>query len=62
MKDAKKILIYIKYPYTAIIIAIMWLCIIAIITKQHGENLEYLLILTSIVTVYLAYKGFKPLK
>lgn len=55
-------LMYIKYPYTAIIIAVMWICIIAIISKQNGANLERILILTSITTVYLAYRGFKPIK
>lgn len=62
MKDSKKMLMYIKYPYTAIIIAVMWICIIAIISKQNGANLERILILTSITTVYLAYRGFKPIK
>lgn len=62
MKDTKKMLIYIKYPYTALIITVMWLCIIAMLKKFNGENLELILSLTSITTIYLAYRGFKPIK
>lgn len=62
MKDPKKMLIYIKYPYTALIITVMWMCIIAIIISQKGENLESLITLTSITTIYLSLRGFKPVK
>lgn len=62
MKNSKNILIYIKYPYTAIIITVMWLCTIIMLKKFDGENIELILALTSITTVYLAYRGFKPIK
>ena len=62
MKDPKKILIYIKYPYTALIITVIWICIIAILVKTKGQDLELILMLTSLVTIYLAYIGFKPIK
>ena len=62
MKDPKKMLMYIKYPYTALIITVMWLCMIAIIIKQKGANLEILVTLTSITTIYLAWRGFKVVK
>lgn len=62
MKDTKKMLIYIKYPYTALIIIVMWICTIAMLKKFNGEHLELILTLTSVTTVYLAYRGFKPVK
>lgn len=62
MKDPKKILMYIKYPYTALIITVMWICMIAIIIEQNGKNLEILIGLTSITTIYLAWRGFKVVK
>ena len=54
MKDSKKMLMYIKYPYTALIIICMWISMIAIIIKQNGENLEVLVTLTSLTTIYLS--------
>ncbi len=62
MKDSKKMLMYIKYPYTALIIVCMWISMIAIIIKQNGENLEVLVTLTSLTTIYLAWRGFKVVK
>lgn len=62
MKDPKKMLIYIKYPYTAAIIISMWACMIAIIVITSGENLELLIGLTSLATIYLAMRGFKTIK
>lgn len=62
MKDPKKMLMYIKYPYTALIITVMWIAMIAIIIKQNGDNLEILVTLTSLTTVYLAWRGFKVVK
>ncbi len=62
MKDPKKILMYIKYPYTALIITVMWICMIAIIINQKGTNLEILISLTSLTTIYLAWRGFKVVK
>ncbi|MCX4365887.1 MAG: hypothetical protein OSJ70_08980 [Bacilli bacterium] len=62
MKDSKKMLMYIKYPYTALIIICMWISMIAIIIKQNGENLEVLVTLTSLTTIYLAWRGFKVVK
>lgn len=55
----KNFLLYIRYPYTAFIIATMWIGMAIIITKQNGKNLETLITLTSIATMYIAYRGFK---
>lgn len=62
MKDPKKMLMYIKYPYTALIITVMWICMIAIIIYEKGDNLELLICLTAITTIYLAWRGFKVIK
>lgn len=62
MKDSKKMLMYIKYPYTALIITTMWIAMVLIIIEQKGENLEKLIALTSATTIYLAYQGFKTIK
>lgn len=58
-KDVKNILIYIKYPYTAIIIAIMWISMALINAHQNGANLELLVVLTSLCTLFVAFRGFK---
>lgn len=57
----KSFLLYIRYPYTALIIATIWISMAIIITKQNGKNLELLLALTAICTIFIAYKGFKTL-
>lgn len=58
----KNFLLYIRYPYTAGIIAIMWISMAIILIKQKGNNLELFVILTSFCTLYIAYRGFKTLK
>lgn len=62
MEKINKMLIYIKYPYTALIIITMWICTVAMLKKFEGENLETILTLTSLTTIYLSYRGFKPIK
>jgi len=62
-KDSiKNFLVYIKYPYTAIIIAIMWISMSIILSKQNGDNLELFIIITAFSTLFIAYKGFKTVK
>ncbi len=58
----KNFLLYIRYPYTAVIIAIVWISVAIILIKQKGNNLELFVFLTSLSTIYIAYKGFKTLK
>ena len=58
----KNFLIYIRYPYTAGIIAIMWISMAIILSKQNGENLELFIVLTALSTIFIAYKGFKSVK
>ncbi len=61
-KTVKNMLIYIKYPYTALVIATMWIGIAIIISKQNGENLELLISLTALCTLFIAYRGFRIIK
>jgi hypothetical protein len=58
-KNMKSILFHIKYPYTALIITIMWIGMAMIISSQKGENLEILIFATAICTLIVAKLGFK---
>lgn len=61
-KSMKKVLMYIRYPYTAIIIATIWICMAIIITKQNGDNMEVMIGITSLATIFIAYRGFRVIK
>ena len=58
----KNFLVYVRYPYTAAIIAILWISMAIIITKQNGKYLELYITLTAICTLFIAYRGFKTHK
>ncbi len=58
----KNILIHTKYPYTAIIIAIIWLSIAIIIKTQKIEDITVLILTTLFTTMLIAYFGFKSPK
>lgn len=60
-KIIKNMIIHVKYPYTALIIATMWIGM-AIIIPCQPENLEVLVIATSIATLLVASIGFKSPK
>ncbi len=57
-KIFKNVMIHVKYPYTTLVIAIMWIGIAMIISRQQ-ENLEILVFATSICTLVVALIGFK---
>lgn len=61
-KIMKNIIVHIKYPYTAVIITIMWLSMAIIVINQDLRNLETLVILTSLCTLIIAFVGFKSPK
>jgi predicted membrane protein len=58
----KNIVLHIKYPYTALIIAVMWIGIAIIITTEQKNNFEALIIATSICTLIIAGVGFRSPK
>ena len=60
-KFIKNLILHIKYPYTALVIAIMWISISFIAVKQTN-NLDSLIIATSISTIIIAFIGFKSPK
>lgn len=60
-KFLKSILIHIKYPYTALIIATMWISI-AIIIIEQSVNIDLLLICTTVCTVIISFLGFRSSK
>ncbi len=57
-KFLKSIMLHIKYPYTALVISIMWIGMAIIISNQK-ENLEILVISTAVCTLIVALIGFK---
>lgn len=58
-KFIKNIMLHIKYPYTALIIAIIWISMAIIIIHQNQDDFEILIIGTSICTLIIAFIGFK---
>ncbi len=60
-KFLKSMMLHIKYPYTALVISIMWIGMAIIISRQP-ENLETLVIATSVCTLIVALIGFKSPK
>lgn len=56
------ILLHIRYPYTAIVIAIMWIGMAIIITSQQIEAYEILLAATAVATLIIAVIGFRQMK
>lgn len=60
-KIIKNVMVHVKYPYTALIIATMWIGI-AIIIPCQPNNLEVLIAITSIATLIVACIGFKSPK
>ena len=61
-KFLKNIILHIKYPYTALVIAVMWIGISLIVVNQDSDNFEFLIIATSICTLIIALIGFKSPK
>ena len=56
------IIFHIRFPYAALIIAIMWLSMAIIIINEKNPNLEILIGSTSFCTIIIALTGFKPPK
>ncbi|MEI3508226.1 MAG: hypothetical protein V8R01_03780 [Bacilli bacterium] len=61
-KFVKSIVLHIKYPYTALIIATIWISMAIITINQNQNNFETLIIATSICTLIIALIGFKTPK
>lgn len=57
-KFLKNIMLHVKYPYTALVISVMWIGI-AIILANQKENLEILVLSTAVCTLAIALIGFK---
>ncbi len=60
-KFLKNLMLHIKYPYTALIISVMWIGMAIIISKQP-DHLETLVFATAICTLIVAGIGFKSPK
>lgn len=59
MKDATLLT---RYPYAAIIIAVMWIGVALIASIRHDIPLEGILSLVAIATLIVAIIGFSPAK
>ncbi len=61
-KLIKNIFLHIRYPYTALIISVMWIGMAIIIVNQDNSQFELLIILTALVTIIISLIGFKSSK
>lgn len=59
-KFIRSIVLHIKYPYTALIISVMWIGMAIIIAEQNQSHYETLIIATAICTLIIAVTGFRP--
>jgi len=59
---AKSLLLHIKYPYTAIIIALVWISIAIIIGLQPEPQSEFLFLSTAATSLIIASIGFSSPK
>jgi hypothetical protein len=59
---AKSLLAHIKYPYTAGIIAMMWIGIAIILMLNSGAYFEILIVLTAAISLVVAAIGFSSPK
>lgn len=58
----KNLLLHIKYPYTAFIIAVIWIGIAIIIGIQSDPSAEFLIIAAAVTSLIIALIGFSSPK
>lgn len=49
-----------KYPWTALALVIIWLATTYIILRQDNLDVNYILVVTLIGTIIIAFIGFRP--
>lgn len=54
----KEWVIQLRYPYTAGVIAVMWLGTAALAFIRPNESTEALILLTALATLVVAFSGF----
>ncbi|MDR1032939.1 MAG: hypothetical protein LBL84_02925 [Candidatus Nomurabacteria bacterium] len=54
----KNLILHIKYPYTAAIIAIMWIGMAILIGLQQSAEIELLIVATAVCSLTIAIIGF----
>jgi hypothetical protein len=63
MASLREILLQIRYPYTAGIIAVMWIGLAALATiRDSGLQMELLIGLAAVLTIVVASIGFSSPK
>lgn len=62
-KFLKNVVLHIKYPYTALIISVMWIGMAVIIVNQETiNNIEILVAATAVASLIIAFRGFRTPK
>lgn len=54
----KNLIVHIKYPYTAAIIAVMWIGMAVVIGIQQSAEVELLVLATALCSLLVAIVGF----
>lgn len=55
----KEFILFIKYPYTAAIIATIWLGSAALLAMSDGLSLVKIVVINMLASVFIALFGFK---
>lgn len=58
MSDLKEWVIQLRYPYTAGVIAVMWLGTAVLVVIRPNDSVETLILLTALATIVVAFVGF----
>ncbi len=54
----KEVLLFIKYPYTAAIIATIWLGSAALLAMNDGLSMVHVVVINMFASVFIAFFGF----
>ncbi len=58
MSDLKNLVMQVRYPYTAIVIATVWLGSAALLAINQDLSIERIVILNSLASIIIAVMGF----
>lgn len=58
MSDLKNLVMQVRYPYTAIVIATIWLGSAALLAINQGQSIERIVLLNSVASIIIAGLGF----
>ncbi len=58
MSDLKNLVMQVRYPYTAIVIATIWLGSAALLAINQAQSIERIVLLNSVASIIIAVLGF----